>query len=408
MLTLAEALACVMREVRSLPVERIPLREALGRVLASEVRARFDLPRFDNSAMDGYAVRHADLSEGVELAVQGESRASASLPPALTPGTAMRIFTGAALPLGADSVVIQENAERSGDRVRISALPACGEHVRSRGSDLASGALALGPGSRLDAGSIGLLAGLGEAEIEVHRRPRVALLSTGDELVALGSSANPAAGALIDSNGPSLAVLVTQAGGESWLLPSVADDPAALRMRIEQALSGADVLITTGGVSVGDHDHMRAALAAAGVAERFWKVAIKPGKPVLFGVRGAQPVLALPGNPISAMVTFALFAEPMLRALQGDAAPYPLRVPVRIDRAYRRRPGRTELVRARLVPGAEGLIAELATLQGSGSLPSMAGAGALVVVPAERGDLGEGELLPALLLAGPGCAQPPF
>jgi len=372
------------------------------------VRGRFDLPRFDNSAMDGYAVRHADLAEGVELTVLGESRASASLPAALVPGTAMRIFTGAALPEGADAVVIQENTERHGERVRIHALPARGEHVRSRGSDLAAGALALGPGSRLDAGSIGLLAGLGEAEIEVHRRPRVALLSTGDELVPLGAGSSPAAGALIDSNGPSLAALVTQAGGESWLLPSVADDPAALRARIEQGLQGADVLITTGGVSVGDHDHMRAALAAAGVEERFWKVAIKPGKPVLFGLRGAQPVLALPGNPISAMVTFALFAEPMLRALQGDRAPYPLRVPVRIDRAYRRKPGRTELVRARLVPGAEGLIAELSALQGSGSLPSMAGAGALVVVPAERGDLSEGELLPALLLGGPGSAEPPF
>jgi molybdopterin molybdotransferase len=407
MLELGEALRAVMQQVSPLPAERVALHEAAGRVLAADVRARFDLPRFDNSAMDGYAVRQAELRDGVELAVVGESRASGRLPPALAPGTAMRIFTGAALPEGADSVVIQENAERSGDRVRFTRLAERGDNLRARGSDLAAGTLALGAGSRLDAGAVGLLAGLGEGSVQVHRRPRVALLSTGDELVPLGSSL-PVEGALIDSNGPALAVLAAQAGAESWLLPGVGDDPAALAARVEQALQGADVLISTGGVSVGDHDHMRAALSAAGVSERFWKVAVKPGKPVLFGCRGAQRVLGLPGNPISALVTFVLFAQPLLRALQGDRTPYPLRVPVRLAHGLRRRSGRTELLRARLVPDASGLRAELHPLQGSGSLPSMAGADALVVVPAERADLVEGESLSALLLGGPGSAQPPF
>jgi molybdopterin molybdotransferase len=320
----------------------------------------------------------------------------------------MRVFTGAPLPAFADTVVMQENAlaDARGD-VTFTELPARGSHVRGRGSDLEAGALALGQGHALGAGEIGLLAALGCAEVAVHRAPRVAIVSVGDELRALGAALSPFE--IVNSNAMFLAARVRQLGAEPLLLRTARDDLADVVAVLEEALS-ADVVLTSGGVSVGDHDHVAGACARAGVERRFAKVAIKPGKPLWFGMRGDVPVVGLPGNPVSTMVTFEVFVRPALRHMLGHAAPYPSLIGVALDHAHRHTTGRPELARGALFVGGEGpLRARLHARQGSGALPSMAGADALIVLDGQRERFEVGEPLPALLLdGGPHQSEPTF
>jgi molybdopterin molybdotransferase len=407
MKTIGEALREIVPCFEPAGVVRLPLLEAAGLVLAEDVVAGRDLPGFDNSAMDGYALRHADLVPGRGLQVAGESRAGSPGTTVLVQSTAMRIFTGAPVPQGADTVVIQENTRVDAGLVYCEPTPAAGANVRQRASDLAKGSTALSRGQALYAGEIALLAALGRASASVFRRPRVAILSTGDELRDIGDELTP--GTIVSSNAYALATLVRDAGGEAWVLPPAADRLEEIVERLEQGLR-ADVLLCSGGVSVGDYDLVAQALARADVEIKLWKVAIKPGKPLVFGMHGRVPVLGLPGNPVSAQVTFEIFVRPGLRKMLGHAAPYPRLIQVELDHDHRHGTGRVELARARLEHASDGrVLARLHALQGSGSLPSMCAADALVILAGDVERFARGSLLQAVALGAPhGQAQPPF
>jgi molybdopterin molybdotransferase len=404
-ITVQEALEQLLPRFAPLEVETLPLLSALGRALAEDQRATSDLPAFDHSAMDGYAVRHADVSADSVVPVQGEARAAAGGVASLAPGTAMRIFTGGALPRGADTVVIQEDVAVEAGGVRIRALPESGANVRRAGSDLRAGSIALGRGSVIGAGEIGLLASLGHAEVRVHRKPRVAILPTGDELRELGAPAEH--GSIVNSNAYSLAAAVVSAGAEPHVLPIARDRSEAIRARLREA-RGADLLLTIGGVSVGDYDLVGQALRDEGFAIEFHKVAIKPGKPLLFGVSEALPVIGLPGNPVSAFVTFEVFVRPCLHRMRGLARVFGELVPVTLAAATRHSRGRLEFARARLSRQGDVLVASLHALQGSGSLPSITNTDALVLLPASQGELEAGAKLLALPIGMPSRDTPPF
>jgi molybdopterin molybdotransferase len=381
----------ILEQVTPLGTELIPVDEADGRVLAEDVVSSVDLPPFDYSAMDGYAVVAADFSGAGpwQLPVAFEQRAGAS-GGEVTSGSVARIFTGAPLPTGADTIVMQEDTQRSGDVVTVQSAPRRGQHVRRRGEDLAEGTVALARGTRLNAFRLGLMAALDRGQACVSKRPRVALLCTGDELRDAGSAARP--GSIPDSNGPSLAALARRAGAQVLRLPRTGDELEATRGALRDALAGCDVLLTVGGVSVGDHDVVKQALEAEGVGIDFWKVKIKPGKPLAFGRRGSTWVLGLPGNPVSAQLTLCLFGLPLLRALQGDLRAVPSPVHVRLAAAISQKPGRLGFYRARL----EGDVAHVHGNQASGAPTSMAQADALVMVPEDSSGLPAGS--PALAL----------
>jgi molybdopterin molybdotransferase len=394
--TFDQAMAEVLAAFAPLGPERVSLSAALGRHTVAPFAARFDSPPFDHSAMDGYAVRAADVaSVPATLTVQGESRAGGPPPAALAAGTAMRIFTGAPVPDGADSVVLQEDTTRDGSHVEVKFAAKPGANVRHRGSDLRAGEQALPAHARIGAGEIALLASQDVASVEVFRRPRVAILCTGDELRDIGEPAR--AGSIVNSNAYALAAQVQEAGAEPWVLPPVGDERALVSEAIRSGLS-ADVLVMSGGVSVGDHDVVRDALADAGITLGFWKVQMKPGKPVAFAMHGRVPVLGLPGNPVSAFVCFELFVRPGLCAMLGDPSPNRPRIRVRLARPYKHTPGRAELVRAQLSRDPRGFVAEVPSRQGSGSLPSIVAVDALVIIPAERSEVGTQEPLDAILI----------
>ncbi len=380
MLSFDEARLRILSGVARLSAERVPLAEAFGRVLAQDLVAGEPIPPFDHSAMDGFAVATSALTGESPWSVRvvGESRAG-SPPPALVSGTACRIFTGAAVPPGADAVVMQEAAPREGDVIRLDARPRPGQHVRRAGEDLAGGALALASGSRLSAGSIALAAMLDRGEVVVARRPRVTILCTGSELRAPGTARRTPS--IPESNSAPLAALARQAGALVRVAPIVCDEQDDTERAIDEALDGTDVLLTVGGVSVGDHDVVRPALERVGVKLDFWKVAIKPGKPLVVGARANARVLGLPGNPASALVTFAMFGVPLLRALQGDARPNAMSLPVRLATARKRSPDRLEFVRAALERDGDALVARVHGNQSSGAATSLAVSDGLALVP---------------------------
>lgn len=395
MLDLEEAQRRVLDGAAPLGVERVVLEEAVGRVLAVDVVSPVDLPPFEYSAMDGYAI---DVGSGVDRPrdVVGESRAGGPLPSALKPSTAMRIFTGAPLPPGADAIVMQEETQRDADRLVFTGNPKRGDHVRRAGEDLARGTIALRKGARLRPTHLPLLAALEIARVAVHRKPIVTVLATGDELREPGSPARP--GTIVETNGLAVAAMARAVGAEVRTLPIAPDDETKLRAAIEDALSGADVATTIGGVSVGDHDLVKPMLQACGVALDFWKVAIKPGKPLVVGKRGATRFLGLPGNPVSAMITFHLFVAPLVRALSGDPSPMPKRARARLERDLRHAPGRTELVRATLRDEGSELVATPLGSQSSGSIPSIAWADGLIVVARESTGVAAGSIVEVLPL----------
>jgi len=393
MLDFERARLHILDQIKPLPSELVPVAEADGRVLAEDLVSSLDLPAFDYSAMDGYAVQAADFSgEGPwRLAVTIEQRAG-GVAQNLRAGSAARIFTGAPLPQGADSVIMQENAERDRSDVTFRAAPRHGSHVRRRGEDMARGALALARGTRLNPFRLGLAAALDRARVCVARRPRVAILCTGDELRDAGSPAR--LGSIPDSNGPSLAALARRAGADVRVLPRSSDDLEATRAAVRRALAESDLLLTVGGVSVGDHDVVKQALEAEGVILDFWKVKIKPGKPLAFGRHPGGFVLGLPGNPVSAQLTLCLFGLPLLRALQGDARALPSVVQVRLGAAIAQQPGRLGFYRARLENG----VALAHDNQASGAATSMAQADVLLMVPADSAGLAAGAVADALRL----------
>jgi molybdopterin molybdotransferase len=405
MLSIREALELMLPSFAPLATERLPLLAADGRVLAQDIAAALDLPEFDNSAMDGYALRLADLADGSVLPVQGESRAGGELPGALAPGTALRIFTGAALPAEADSVVIQEHSELRSDGVSIRERPRLGANIRLRGSDIRQGDALLRAGVALGPGEIGLLAAQGCVQVSVYRRPRVAVLPTGDELRELDAPRRP--GSIVNSNSYALAAALRQLGCEPVLLPITPDRLEDIARSVEAGLQ-ADVLLSVGGVSVGDYDLVSRALREAGVAVGFHKVAIKPGKPLLFGQRGAVPVVGLPGNPVSALVTFEVFLRPCLQRMLGHCAIFPDTIEVQLAAPYEHAAGRTEFARARLTHDAGRWLATLHPRQGSASLQSLVGLDALVILPAQSTHFVAGQTLQALRIGTVRRSDLPF
>lgn len=386
MLSFDEARERILRDLEPLGSERVRLDLALGRVLAETLTATAPMPAFDYSAMDGYAVSAAALEgDGPwALPVIGESR-TGGVPPTLTAGSACRIFTGAQLPAGADAVVMQEDVERDGDRAKLGARPKPGSHVRRAGEDLAVGQVALALGTRLGPAQVGLAAALDRGELEVFRKPRISILCTGDELRAPGSAPRP--GSIPESNGHTIAAMVRTLGAEPQLLPYVPDDRAATLAAVRSALTSVDLLLTIGGVSVGDHDLVRPALESAGAVLDFWKVKIRPGKPLAYGSHGSTRILGLPGNPISAQVTFALFGAPLVRKLSGDRRPLPRLRRARLTRAVHQKPGRTAFLRATL---DDDRVTPLDN-QASGAPTSMAWADCLMIVPAESEGIEAGQ-----------------
>jgi molybdopterin molybdotransferase len=394
MLSFDEALARVLAEVPKMDSENVALSLALGRVLAETVVTASDLPPFDASAMDGYALSSARLTGEPpwELDVVGESRTGRAAP-TLAAGTACRIFTGAQVPPGADAVVMQEDVERIANTARFRVRPKAGQHVRRAGEDLTRGAVALEAGTRIGPYQLGLLAAADRAEVAVARRPRVGILCTGDELRPPGSRARPAS--IPESNSVVLDALARSAGAVTTPSDAAPDDALATRDRLTALLDVSDVVITVGGVSVGDHDVVRPALEAAGARLDFYKVAIKPGKPLTLGRRGRTIILGLPGNPVSAQVTFTLFALPLLRKMQGDQRSLPPKRRFRLGGAIRQSPGRRGFYAASVAGDTAVPLAR----QSSGSTVSLAHADALVIVPEESSGLSEGETAEGFLLS---------
>ncbi len=300
------------------PGERVPLAAARGRFAAEAVIGRVDLPGFDNSAMDGYAVKAAQAGSGARLKVSGEQAAGRDLGLELGDGEAIRIFTGAPMPKGADAVIMQEDVERLGDEIVIAEAAESGEFVRRRGADVCFGQKLMAVGDRIGAAQVGLLASQGIAEVEVFSTPRVVVVTTGDELREPGEHAQLEAGEIFNSNGAMLAALVERFGAQVVERRHASDEVEVLRGELQGALEAADVVIVAGGVSVGERDLVKEELAGLGVESDFWRVKVKPGKPFLFGRRGGdQLIFGLPGNPVSAFTTFLLFVAPALQKWRG-------------------------------------------------------------------------------------------
>ncbi len=317
LLSVPEALARVLDGVEPMAVETVALLDARGRVLAAGLAAKLTQPPFDVSAMDGWAVRAADVAKaGARLRVVGEAAAGRGFLGAIGPGEAVRIFTGAPVPVGADTVVIQENAGRAGDWVTVREGAPEDANTRSRGGDFREGDTLLRAGRVLEARALTLAAAMGQADLPVRRKPRVAILATGDELVPPGTTPGP--DQIVSSIPYGLAAMVEAAGGEARLLGIARDTRAELSAKLGEAKT-ADILVTIGGASVGDHDLVGAALGAEGLELSFWKIAMRPGKPLLFGRLGHQRVLGLPGNPVSALICARLFLVPLIRRLLGVA-----------------------------------------------------------------------------------------
>jgi molybdopterin molybdotransferase len=317
MLTVAEARTRIVSAFAPLPAEQVSLANALGRVLAEPVHARLTQPPFAVSAMDGYAVRAADVSRvPTSLKLAGYAPAGGSHGKPLQAGEAVRIFTGAPLPEGADAIVIQEDTEAAGDAVLVKESAPVGNYVRPAGLDFKSGTLGLPAGKRLNARDIGLAAAMNHPWLRVRRRPRVAILATGDEIVMPGEQRG--AQQIFGSNGLALAAFLQASGAEPVDLGIAADNRDALQ-RLAAGAAGADLLVTTGGASVGDHDLVKDALGEQGMAVDFWKIAMRPGKPLMFGNIGATKVIGLPGNPVSTLVCSLIFIRPALRAMLGEA-----------------------------------------------------------------------------------------
>jgi molybdopterin molybdotransferase len=385
LITIDEARQRVLAAVTRLGDEPVALDDALGRVLAENVTSPLPVPPFDSSAMDGFAVV---AGPEAELSVVGEARAGHPYSGAVAPGSAVRISTGAMLPEGADAVVPVERTTVVKEAVSVPESSP-GSNVRRAGEDIPLNAVVLETGKVLGPAELGVAASVGRAELRCGKRPRVAVLVTGDELTEPGRALAP--GGIYSSNAYALSAQVERAGGEVVTRATVPDDAEGTRAALVEALEGADVVVVSGGVSVGPHDHVKPALRELGVEERFWGVKLRPGKPTWFGSRGGALAFGLPGNPVSAMVTFQLFARPALAALQGGT-PEAERLTAALDQPIPRNPQREQAIRVRLLQSTNGLTASPTKgAQGSHVLTSMVGADALALIAPGEGDAPAGE-----------------
>ena len=378
-----------------LDTEVIPLTESKGRVVASAIDAPMDLPPFDASAMDGYALHANDLNQDRELAVVGESRAGHVYQDPLAPGTAIRIFTGAPIPRGTSAVVIQGDVERNGDQISFRASLEIGENIRSRGHDIAKTQLLAKAGDRLDAYKISWLAACGVTNVTAVRRIRVALFSTGDELIDPGTPLGP--GQIYDANRTALRELVSERPVEVLDLGALPDNPQAINRALETAVETADVVVTSGGVSVGDADYVKDVVAQAGSLD-FWKIALKPGKPLAVGRVGKALFFGLPGNPVSTIITYLLFVAPTIDRLCGMPDSTPYRLPAILQETIEHHQGRREYVR-----GVFGINDDRVTVsptgdQSSNRLATFANANCLIVVPEQTDDIKAGSIVDIVLL----------
>lgn len=371
-------------------IEKIAIREALNRILAENIRSRINVPSGTNSAMDGYAVNGADIPSGgtAGLNVLGTAWAGKPFAGTVTPGNCVRIMTGAIMPEGADTVIIQEDVQADGPGIRIDGSTRKGDNVRQAGEDIAAGDLILTAGRRLNPADIGLIASLGIAEVSVVRRLRVAFFSTGDELRSIGETLND--GAIYDSNRYTLYGMLERMGTDIIDMGVIKDDLEALEEAFSIAATNADVLITSGGVSVGEADYIKEILAKLGKVD-FWKVAIKPGRPLAFGHVGNAVFFGLPGNPVSVMVTFYEFVQPALRKMIGEDDAGVLTLKARCDSRLKKRPGRVEYQRGILQQDEDGNLVVVKTgAQGSGILTSMSQANCFIILPLDSGGIEPG------------------
>jgi molybdopterin molybdotransferase len=404
MLTVPEASARILEHIAPLAIERVPLLDALGMVLAEPVRAPMTLPAWDNSAMDGYAVRGADIDAAsadhpVSLRVLETVAAGRFATQPVGDGEAIRIMTGAPIPDGADTVVRVEDTDGGTVRVLVRNARDARRNVRPRGEDFCEGDSLLDRGAPLGAAQLGVLASIGRSTVDVHRRPRVAIMGSGDELVDVDGFHEVLAGRkIVSTNGYTLQALVRDAGGEPVNLGVAADDPASLKNHLQRA-GGCDLVLTSAGVSVGEFDYTREVVQSLGAEMKFWRVRMRPGAPLGFGLLGSAPWIGLPGNPVSAMVTFELFVRPVLRRMLGHTQLFRRPVPVVLEERVTIGARLTHFLRAIVSTGNGGLVtARLTGPQGSGILTSMSRANALLVVPEDRPVVEAGETLHALPL----------
>ncbi len=413
-LTAAEAARRILTEVRRQPALRLPLDDALDGVLAEDIVSPLDIPAWTNSAMDGYAARGEDVrgaseEHPVRLRVIEHIPAGAFPTRPLGPGEVARIFTGAPLPQGADTVIRQEDTDQGAETVTIVRDRDVGVNIRRAGEDIARGRTVLAAGTALGPAHLGVLASLAVSHPLVYRRPRVAILGSGDEIVDVDQPEEILSGRkTASSNTHTLLALVRQSGGEPINLGIARDTPANLREHLERALD-ADLLVTTAGISVGEHDYLRPVLEELGADLRFWKLRMRPGAPVGFGLLERVPWVGLPGNPVSTMVTFELFVRPAIRKMCGHALPFRRSVPVRTAEPIRLKPKLQHFLRGIVRETPDGLEARLTGPQGSGILTSMVLANALLVVPEGQFETPAGATVEAIVLDDPvHQAEPAF
>lgn len=394
LLPVAQAVARLLSGVDPLPAETVPLEMGLGRVLASDLAARLTQPPFPASAMDGYAVRSVEARKGAALRIVGTSRAGERFAGAVGPGEAVRIFTGAPVPPGADSILIQEDAERDGDRISVLEDVEAGRFIRPAGLDFRTGDKLLAQNRLLDSTALALAAAMGHSALPVRLQPRVAILANGDELVPPGTEPGP--DQIISSNGIGLAAFVRELGGDPIELGIAADRREEIGVFVDRAI-GADILVVIGGASVGEHDLVQAALVQKGMALDFWKIAMRPGKPLMVGRMGPMRVLGLPGNPVSALVCGQIFLKPLIRAMLGLPTG-PTMTTARLGAPMAENDERQDYVRARLRIVAGDRLVMPFTVQDSSMLATMADADALIVRPINAPPAAAGESVPVLLL----------
>ncbi|MDH4121548.1 MAG: molybdopterin molybdotransferase MoeA [Deltaproteobacteria bacterium] len=403
LLPFSQALRQVLDHTALLPrVEEVPLAEALGRFLAEDVKARENIPVADNSAMDGYALRAEDGGEPLRVReVLGAEQVAAA---PLEPGEAVKIMTGAPIPPGADAVVMVEHTTVEQGRVRVLKPVKAGANIRRAGEDIRQGETVFLPGERLTPARVGMLASLGIPRVKVRGRPRVGVLPTGNELVGAGEPLKP--GRVRDSNSHTLAGLILQAGAEPVVFPVVSDTPEDLKQRMSAALASTDLLLTSGGVSMGDFDFVEPMARELGLTIHFHKLNIKPGKPVVFATGGGRTLFGLPGNPVSVMVGFLQFVRPALWKMAGSPQLGPRVMTLPLAQAFQKNDGKRHFLRGVVSLGPQGLSVRLTGEQGSGMLHSMGRANALVVVEEDRNQVAPGEMVRVELLDGEAWGEP--